>query len=79
MATCAGEELTGIGPIPDRQPRVRVRQPADQVDVPRFAASVMDRIAHHATILQTARKSYRLRDAERSKRSKARKSRRAVC
>ncbi len=36
------------------------------------AAAVIDRIAHHATILQTEGKSYRLRDAQRSRKGKAR-------
>lgn len=39
------------------------------------AAAVIDRIMHHATVLKTEGKSYRLRDAERSKSSKVRRSR----
>ena len=39
------------------------------------AAAVIDRIVHHATILQTEGKSYRLRDAERTKKAKARRAR----
>lgn len=34
---------------------------------PTAAAAVIDRIAHHATILQTEGKSFRLRDAQRTK------------
>lgn len=39
------------------------------------AAAVIDRIVHHATILKTEGKSYRLRDAERAKKAKARRAR----
>jgi DNA replication protein DnaC len=39
------------------------------------AAAVIDRIVHHATILKTEGKSYRLRDAERSTKSRKAKAR----
>jgi DNA replication protein DnaC len=38
------------------------------------AAAVIDRIVHHATILKTEGKSYRLQDAERSKKARQRRA-----
>jgi DNA replication protein DnaC len=42
------------------------------------AAAVIDRIVHHATVLQTSGESYRLRDAKAASRSRSRRRRKGV-